>query len=139
MINLTTVLLLLQTEPEPISAAQGAALTGFMVVYFAVIILIIAAMWKVFTKAGEPGWAAIVPIYNLIVLLKIAGKPLWWILLFFVPLVNFVIAFMITDAVAKRFGRGTGFGIGLALLPFIFYPILAWGDNRYQGAIPATA
>lgn len=139
MINLSMVLLLLQTESEPISAAQGAALTGFMLVYFAVIILIIAALWKVFTKAGEPGWAAIIPIYNLYVLLKIAGKPGWWILLMLIPFVNFIIAFLVTDGVAKRFGRGTGFGIGLLLLPFIFYPILAWGDNRYQGAIPATA
>ena len=98
------------------------------------VVVVIIAMWKVFTKAGKPGWAAIVPIYNIIVLLEIAGKPLWWIILCLIPFVNFIIWIIVSVAVAERFGKGAGFGIGLAILPFIFFLILGFGDARYQGA-----
>ncbi|MBI2819763.1 MAG: signal peptidase I [Acidobacteria bacterium] len=104
----------------------------FGIFILACIVLIIASFWVVFIKAGKPGWACIVPIYNLIVLLEIAGKPLWWILLMLIPLVNIVIAILVAIAVAKNFGKSAGFGIGLAFLPFIFYPVLAWGDSQYQ-------
>lgn len=100
---------------------------------------IIAGVWKTFVKAGYPGWAALIPIYNFYILLKIAGKPAWWLLLMFVPLVNLVIAFMVAIAVAKSFGKGTGFGIGLTLIGFIFYPILGFGDAVYQREAAATA
>ena len=113
----------------------GSAIGGIIGLAFA--ILIIASIWKTFTKAGEPGWAAIVPIYNIIVLLKIAGKPLWWVVLFLIPLVNFVIGILVALGVAEKFGKGAGFGIGLALLPFIFYPVLGFGDSQYVG--PKTA
>ncbi|HBY58981.1 MAG TPA: signal peptidase I [Solibacterales bacterium] len=108
-----------------------------MLFLFAFGIFMIACVWKVFSKAGEPGWAAIVPIYNTIVLLKITGKPLWWILLFLIPLVNLVMVFLVYTSLAKAFGKGTGFGVGLLLLSFIFFPILAFGDARYVG--PQTA
>lgn len=104
----------------------------FVIVICAIVVLVIAAFWTVFTKAGQPGWACIVPIYNIIVLLQIARKPLWWIILMLIPLVNIVIAFLVAIEVAKNFGKTAGFGIGLALLPFIFYPILAWGDAQYR-------
>jgi hypothetical protein len=97
----------------------------------------IAALWKVFTKAGEPGWAAIVPIYNAIVLLKISGKPLWWIILLFIPFVNFIIGILAALGLSEKFGKGAGFGIGLAFLPFVFYPILGFGSATYVG--PKTA
>ncbi|GAB4515786.1 MAG: DUF5684 domain-containing protein [Haliangiales bacterium] len=100
----------------------------------AIIVLMVASMWKVFAKAGKPGWAAIVPIYNLVVILEIAGKPIWWIVLFLIPLVNIVVAFLVYIAFAERFGKSAGFGIGLALLGFIFFPILGFGDAQYQGA-----
>jgi len=103
-----------------------------MLLWLAVVVLIIASFWIVFTKAGKPGWACIVPIYNIIILLEIAGKPLWWIILMLIPLVNIVIGFLVVIEIAKNFGKSTGFGIGLLFLPFIFYPILAWGDARYQ-------
>ncbi|MGZ7032929.1 MAG: DUF5684 domain-containing protein, partial [Thermoanaerobaculia bacterium] len=83
----------------------------------------------------EPGWAAIVPIYNMIVLLKIAGKPLWWIILLFIPFVNFIIVILVYFALAKNFGKGAGFALGMVFLPFIFLPLLAWGDARYQGVV----
>jgi hypothetical protein len=101
-----------------------------------VLVVMIAAMWKVFEKAGEPGWAAIIPIYNFVVLLQIAGKPLWWIVLLLVPFVNFVIFILISIAVARNFGKGVGFGLGLAFLGSIFFPMLAWGDATYH-PVPA--
>lgn len=103
-------------------------------VEIAILVAIIAGFWKVFVKAGKPGWAAIIPIYNAIVLLQIAGKPIWWIILFFIPIVNIVMAVLVGIAVAKQFGKGEGFGIGLGLLGFIFYPILGFGDAQYQGS-----
>ena len=98
----------------------------------AIIIAIVAGIWKVFTKAGKPGWAAIIPIYNIIVLLEIAGKPLWWVVLALVPLVNVVIGIIVSLAIARKFGKSDAFGIGLALLGFIFYPILGFGSAEYQ-------
>ena len=104
----------------------------FFVFMIALVVLMIGSVWKVFTKAGKPGWACIVPIYNVIVLLEIAGKPLWWILLMIIPLVNIVIAILLAIEVAKKFGQSSGFGLGLAFLPFIFYPVLGYGSARYQ-------
>lgn len=102
-------------------------------VTLAFIVFVIASMWKVFTKAGQPGWASIVPFYNLVVMLKIAGKPVWWLVLFFIPFVNFVIAILTYIALAKSFGKGVGFGLGLTFLAPIFFPILAFGDAQYVG------
>ncbi len=104
-----------------------------IIIGLAVAVLMIASLWKVFTKAGQPGWACLVPIYNAIVLLKIAGKPAWWFLLLLIPFVNFIIIIMVSIAVAEKFGKGTGFGLGLAFLGFIFYPVLAFSDAKYQG------
>ena len=101
----------------------------------AILVLVVAGFWRVFVKAGHPGWAAIIPIYNLYVLLKIAGRPGWWLLLFIIPVVNFVIGIIVAIDVAKSFGKGTGFGVGLAFLGPIFYPILGFGDATYQGAV----
>jgi Gpi18-like mannosyltransferase len=99
----------------------------------------IASIWKVFTKAGKPGWAALVPIYNLVVMLEIAGKPLWWFILFLIPVVNLVAAFITYISLAERFGKGAGFGIGLILLGPIFFPILGFGSAQYQGSQTAYA
>jgi hypothetical protein len=115
------------TGVSPLGAGLGMAA---MIVWVAFAVLMIASMWKVFTKAGKPGWAAIVPIYNVIVLLEIAGKPLWWIILMIIPGVNFIALLFVSLGIAARFGKGTGFAIGLWLLPFIFYPVLAFGDAR---------
>jgi hypothetical protein len=116
------------------SSPLAAAVSGvFVLIALAIVVFIIAAVWKVFTKAGEPGWAVIVPIYNIIVMLKVAGKPLWWILLMIIPLVNIIPAILVPIGIAKNFGKGVGFGIGLLFLGFIFYPILAWGDAVYEG------
>jgi hypothetical protein len=114
----------------------GGAIFGtlIMLIWLAVVVLVIAGLWKTFTKAGKPGWACIIPIYNLIVLLEIAGRPIWWIILMIVPLVNFVILILVAIDIAKAFGKGTGFGLGLAFLPPIFYPILGFGSAQYVGS-----
>ncbi len=104
-----------------------------MLIGLAVFVFVIASVWKVFAKAGEPGWACLVPIYNIIVYLKIAGKPLWWVILFFIPLVNFIFALLASLGLAKNFGKGAGFGLGLFFLGFIFVPILAFGDAKFVG------
>jgi hypothetical protein len=111
----------------------------FLLIELAIIIVAIAGMWKVFEKAGKPGWAAIIPIYNIIVLLEIAEKPLWWIILCFIPFVNLVVIVLIAIAVAGNFGKSTLFGIGLAFLPFVFYPLLGFGDAVYQPGGGAVA
>jgi hypothetical protein len=100
-------------------------------IQLAVIVLIVVALWKVFLKAGQPGWAAIVPFYNWYILLKVAGKPGWWLILLFIPLVNIVIIFLACLGVAENFGKGTGFAVGLFFLGFIFFPILAFSDAQY--------
>tara|TARA_B100000586_G_C19956737_1_gene361946 strand:+ start:385 stop:717 length:333 start_codon:yes stop_codon:yes gene_type:complete len=102
-----------------------------LLIPLAIIIAIIASYWVIYTKAGEAGWKCLIPIYNLIVILKIVNKPVWWIILILTPLVNLVIAIMVNLALAKAFGKGAGFGIGLTLLPFIFAPLLAFGDAEY--------
>lgn len=104
----------------------------FWIVVCAVAVFELAAMWKVFAKAGRPGWAALIPIYNSIVMIQIAGKPAWWFLLYFIPIVNLVIAVIVIYNFAKNFGTGVGFTLGLIFLGFIFFPILAWGDAQYQ-------
>lgn len=103
--------------------------------YIAFIAFYLYCMWKIFVKAGKPGWAAIIPIYNIVMELEIIGRPWWWVLLMFVPLVNVVIAIIVLFDLAKVFGKGTGFGFGLLFLSFIFIPILAFGDARYLGPI----
>jgi hypothetical protein len=111
------------------------------VCYFAVVILLIAAMWKVFSKAGQPGWAAIIPIYNFYIMCKVAGRPGWWVILMFIPLVNFIILIILMIDIAKSFGKGVGFGLGLAFLGIIFWPILGFGSAQYQGpaaGVPAA-
>ncbi len=124
--------LLAQDGIDGDGAAAGGAI--FLIVYFGVIALVIASLWITFAKAGKPGWAAIIPIFNIIVLLEIAGKPIWWIILLFIPLVNIIVSILVMMDLAKSFGKGPGFGLGLAFLGIIFFPILAFGDAQYQGA-----
>ncbi len=105
----------------------------FWIFWLAFTILMIAACWKIFTKAGQPGWAAIIPIYNWYILCKIVGRPGWWVILLLIPLVNFIIGIILCIDLAKSFGKGVGFAIGLILLGVIFFPILGFGSAQYQG------
>lgn len=105
----------------------------FAIVWLAIIVLEIVAIWKVYEKAGQPGWASIVPIYNIIVMLRLVGKPLWWLIMLIIPGVNLIFAIWMTNMLSKSFGKDEGFTVGLVLLGFIFYPILGFGDTRYLG------
>ena len=105
----------------------------FWIFYLAFIGFVVAGMWKTFSKAGEPGWAAIVPFYNIYVMTKIVGRPAWWVVLAILPCVNIIALFIISIDMAKSFGKDVGFGIGLALLGPVFYAILGFGNAQYQG------
>jgi hypothetical protein len=105
-----------------------------LVIMFAVVGVMLAGMWKVFTKAGQPGWACIVPFYNNYVLTcEIAKKEILWFILMFIPIVGIVAMVMVCMEVAKKFGKSEAYGIGLALLGPIFFPMLGFSDARYQG------
>lgn len=106
--------------------ATTASMLNLIVVFLFCVVLIF-----IFKKAGKEWWKALIPIYNTIVLLEIVRKPWWWFLLLFIPIVNFIILVMITFELSRAFGHGTGFGLGLFFLPFIFYPILAFGSSKY--------
>ncbi len=113
-------------------ASNGHASPGpVLFIALAVFIFYVIAGWRVFVKADEPGWGVFVPIYNLYLVCKIAGRPEWWLILFFVPLVNVVFALIVAMDIAKAFSKGPGFGIGLWLLSFIFVPILGYGSATY--------
>jgi hypothetical protein len=108
-----------------------AALFSLLVSGVIILFLFIIPAWKIFTKAGQPGWGCLIPIYNVYLWIKIAGRPGWWLLLLLIPCVNLVVQFIVAIDVAKNFGKGTGFGILLALLPVIGFPILGYGSAVY--------
>jgi hypothetical protein len=99
------------------------------------LLVIVASMARVFRKAGRSGWAALVPIYNLIVLLEIAGKPVWWVAFTPVPVVNLVLGARLGIGLADRFNRGRLFGLGLFFLAPLFLPVLAYSNLRYRQVI----
>ncbi len=118
----------------PAALFASSAGTGILiVVYIAVVVFEIAALWQVFVKGAKPGWAAIIPFYNYYVLLKLVGRPGWWLILYFIPIVNFVVWIIVAIDLAKSFGKGTGFAVGLIFLAFIFIPILGFGPAQYVG------
>ncbi len=105
------------------------------IIIFGIMTMVIEIIgaWYMFEKAGEPGWAAIIPIYNYLIGIKIAGKPWWYILLMLIPVVNLIIYIIILNGLAKNFGKGSGFTIGLFFFRFIFIPILGFGKAEYIG------
>ncbi|HUX85593.1 MAG TPA: DUF5684 domain-containing protein, partial [Chloroflexota bacterium] len=111
----------------------------FILLYLAIVVVEIVAVWRLFTKAGRPGWASIIPIYNSYVLLKISGHSGWWLLLLCIPVLDVVLYIIWMIDLARSYGRGTGFGIGMLLLAPIFIPILAFSDSQYVGPNGAVA
>ncbi len=105
---------------------------GLLVFQLILIVLSVVGLWKLFAKAGKPGWAALIPIYNTCMVIDMAGKPIWWVILLFIPFVNIVVSVLVAIGLAKKFGRGTGTAIGLIFLPFIFLLILAFGSAEYK-------
>jgi hypothetical protein len=108
------------------------------IIYLAFIIGVIAGWWMMFEKAGEAGWKSIIPIYNIIILLKIVGRDWWWVLLMLIPIVGFIIWIIVALDLAKVFGKGTGFAIGLIFLTPIFALILGFGSDTYKGTANAA-
>ena len=105
-----------------IIAASSALSTSIMVGSAIVLVLEILAFWMIFLKAGRPGWAAIIPIYNLYTMCKVAGRPGWWWILFLIPFVNIVVVFIVYIEIAKAFGKGTFFGVMMVVFPMICAP-----------------
>jgi hypothetical protein len=106
----------------------------FSVVFFVTLsLLLLASFWKIFTKAGQPGWASIIPLYNALVLFRIAGLPSWWLILSFIPVANLVAIVKLSHGLSKSFGKGSGFTVGLIVLSLVFYPILGFGGAPYLG------
>ena len=111
--------------------AGGAALGIISLIYVAIILLLIVSFWKIFTKAGKPGWASIIPIYNIIVMLEIVKRPIWWLILMLIPIVNIVIGIILWVDLIKVFGK-PGWHVILAIFfPFIYFPYLAFSDASY--------
>ncbi|WP_375561700.1 DUF5684 domain-containing protein [Bernardetia sp. OM2101] len=106
----------------------------FGVIYLGLIVFFIATYWKIFEKAGKPGWASLIPIYSSLVFMEIINKPKIWVLYMFIPFVGLYWAILSVVEFAKVFGKDTGFAIGIIFLPIVFLPMLAFGDAQYQGA-----
>ncbi len=108
--------------------------SSFFFIFILVLsILIIVAQWRIYEKAGQPGWAALIPIFNFYILLKIVGKPGWWVVWVIVPLANLVVAIWTTNLLSKSFGKDEAFTIMLIILPWVFYPLLGFGNAEYLG------
>ena len=120
-------------------ASDAPAITIGIIAYVAVLVFEIAALWLVFTKADRPGWAAIIPFYNYYTILKVVGRPGWWLILFFIPIINFVVWIIVSIDLARSFGKSSGFAVGLIFLPFIFIPILGFGSATYLEPYAAGA
>ncbi len=121
------------TLAQSSSGGDGAIATIVLLIQIAVIVLMIAGLWKVFTKAGHPGWAAIIPFYNIYILTQIVGRPWWWLILLVIPFINIIFSIILCNDLSKAFGRGLGTTLGLIFLGFIFIPILGFGSAQYQG------
>jgi hypothetical protein len=141
--------LLAQASGNNEAAALGlimALIAGFGMLILAGYAVVLIGMWKVFTKAGQPGWAVLIPFYNIIVLLRVAGLPWYWVFAVFLPIIPIlgvlaymVLAVMCLHRISTRFGQGVGFTIGLTLLSPIFFLILGFGSSKYVGEQPAQA
>ena len=110
-------------------AGVGIGVGSFAFLVF--IVIEIAAVWRIFVKAGDRGWKAIIPIWNTLIVLKIVGRPWWWIFLYIIPIVWWIVYIVVYYDLAKSFGKGVGFAVGVILLPFIFVPILGFGSSQY--------
>lgn len=131
------------SSPNAADNAAGAA-AGILgagcgcvgtIIWLGVVLITIIGLWKMFVKAGKPGWAAIVPIYNIIVICEITGRPVWWVVLTLIPFVNLIVLIILFIDLAKAFGKSAGYGLGMVILPFIFFPMLGFGAAQYRGPV----
>lgn len=126
-----TALFAQQGGDAGVMAGVMAGIFCYVIFLVGIYVLMAFSFMKLFEKAGKPGWAGWVPIYNIIVMLEVIQKPVWWIIMFFIPCVNIVFIILFWIEVAKAYGKDAGFAVGLILLGIIFLPILAFGDSRY--------
>jgi hypothetical protein len=117
----------------PQTAMSSTMMSLFVGGALAFVLLMIAGQWKLFEKAGVAGWKCLIPIYNMYLLFLIAGKPGWWLILMLIPLVSIVVYLLAMLSLAGRFSKGPVYGVGLFLLPFIFFPLLAFDGSEYSG------
>jgi hypothetical protein len=115
--------------------------TGMLIVWIAIMVFMLVSWWIVFKKAGQPGWAILIPIYNFLVILRVASKPWWWVFALLLAIIPFagpilllVVMIFIFHGISKNFGQGAGFTVGLVLLSIVFVPILAFGDYKWKAA-----
>ena len=94
-----------------------------------------AGIWRVYAKAGLPGWGGLIPVYNLVLWMRLGGKPGWWAIWLFVPFLNLVIYTIVTFEVAKNFGKGVAYTLGLLLVPPVFYATLGLGSAQYNATL----
>lgn len=119
---------------QELDPAQGFATGSFILIFFlAAFVLAAIPFIGIFQKAGKPVWAAFIPIYNWYVLLEIVGRPGWWLVLLLVPIVSIIAVIVVMIDLAKSFGKGTGFAVGLIFLSYIFLLILGFGSAPYLG------
>lgn len=128
-------MLALSAWAQQVAQAGDSSATGMVagLVGLVASLAVIAGAWMIFDKAGEPGWAALVPIYNVVVFLRIVGRPIWWVVLLLIPVVNLVVSVVMAIDLAKSFGKGMGYGLGLAFLAPVFYPHLGISGDSYVG------
>ena len=110
----------------------------FTIISLVLCVFVLVCMWIIFRKAGKPGWAAIVPFYNLYVLFEITWGSGMRFLLLLIPIYNIILSIQTQVRLAKAFGKSGGFAAGLVFLPYIFIPLLAFGKETYQG-VPVKA
>ncbi len=113
------------------SEAFTGIFASFGILWLAIVVFGIVVIWKIFVKAGKPGWACLIPIYNVLVFLQIVNRPWWWIFLFFIPIVNIVMLVIVYHDLAKSFGKDAGFTVGLVFVNIVFMAILAFDSSVY--------
>jgi hypothetical protein len=121
-----------QVAVKPATVPVAMPGMGTLLLVLLMVLFLIISLWRIFTKAGEAGWQCLIPLWNMFVLVKISGKPWWWFLLLFVPVVNLIVYILVFITLAARFNKGVLFGLGLSFLGFIFFPILAFDSSTYE-------
>jgi hypothetical protein len=114
-------------------SSSGAGIGFAVVIWLVLLAIYVVAMWKLFTKMGQPGWVGIIPLLNAYGIYKLAGRDWWWVILLLIPCINIVAAWFLASDTAKLFGKELGWTIVLFIFPGIGHIILAFGDSQYVG------
>ena len=119
------------------SIAAGIMGIVILLIWLAIIVIFVAGMWMTFVKAGQPGWAAIIPIFNIYIMLKVAGRPGWWLILYLIPVVNLVVIIIVYNDIAKSFGHGLLMTLLLFFISPVAFCVIGFGGSQYQGPVAA--